>query len=49
MGKNLRLSKEIEALIRNPPRHWRALSQALVNASVNRLLTVDPSGVIFLT
>jgi PAS domain S-box-containing protein len=49
MGKNLRLSKEIEALIRNPPRHWRALSQALVNASVNSLLAVDPSGVIFLT
>ena len=48
MKKPLGLSQKIEDLIRNPPRHWRALSQALVNASINCLLAVDCRGVIFL-
>lgn len=48
MKKPLSLSQKIEDLIRNPPRHWRALSQALVNASNNCLLAVDCRGVIFL-
>ena len=48
MQKPLGLSKKIEDLISNPPRHWRALSQALVNASINSLLAVDHLGVIFL-
>ena len=42
------ISKKIEDLIRNPPRHWRALSQALVNASSNCLLAIDHRGIIFL-
>ena len=48
MQKPLGISNKIEDLISNPPRHWRALSQALVNASINCLLAVDYRGVIFL-
>ena len=48
MKKPLGLSQKIEDLIRNPPRHWRAFSQALVNTSINCLLAVDRHGVIFL-
>lgn len=49
MKNKQRLSKEIEAIIQNPPRHWHAFSQALVNASDNCLLAVDHLGVIFLS
>ncbi len=48
MKKPIGLSQKIEDLIRNPPRHWRAFSQALVNTSINCLLAVDRRGVIFL-
>ena len=48
MQKSLGLSKKIKDLISDPPRHWRALGQALVNASINCLLAVDQRGVIFL-
>jgi PAS domain S-box-containing protein len=42
------MSQKIIDLIHNPPRHWRVLSQALVDASRNCLLAVDRHGVIFL-
>lgn len=48
MQKNLGISRKIRDLIDNPPQHWRALSQALINASGNCLLAVDHRGVIFL-
>lgn len=48
MQKPLGLSKKIEDLISNPPRYWQALTQALINTSINCLLAVDPRGVIFL-
>jgi transcriptional regulator with PAS, ATPase and Fis domain len=48
MIKSTGLSRNIEDLIHNPPRNWRVLSQAIVNASRNCLLAVDHHGVIFL-
>lgn len=48
MKKSVGLSKKIEDLICNPPRHWRVLSRAIVNASRNCLLAVDRHGLIFL-
>lgn len=49
MKKKQGLSKEIEAIIQNPPWHWHAFSQALVNASDNCMLAVDHQGIIFLS
>ncbi len=49
MKKDQQLSKEIQAIIQNPPQHWQAFSQALVNASDNCLLAVDHQGIIFLS
>ncbi len=47
MKKTQGLSRQIEAIIQNPPQHWQALGQALVNASDNCMLAVDLQGVIF--
>ncbi|MGD8845764.1 MAG: sigma 54-interacting transcriptional regulator [Desulfobacteraceae bacterium] len=48
MQKKRGISREIKDLIYHPPQHWRALSQALINATRNCLLAVDSRGVIFL-
>jgi PAS domain S-box-containing protein len=49
MKRTIELHNKIEKLISNPPRHWQILSQALVNASINYLIAVDPHGIIFLS
>lgn len=49
MDKKEKLSKKIEAIIQNPPRHWHVFSQALIEASGNCLLAVDQQGIIFLS
>lgn len=48
MNENDTLLREIEALVCNPPHHWRVLSQAIVNVSRNCVLAVDRQGCIFI-
>ncbi|MGD9248638.1 MAG: sigma 54-interacting transcriptional regulator [Desulfobacteraceae bacterium] len=48
MQKKRGISLKVKDLIYHPPQHWRALSQALINATRNCLLAVDSRGVIFL-
>ncbi len=48
MDENFGISGKIKDLIYDPPHHWRALIQAIIDASRNCVLAVDHHGVVFL-
>lgn len=49
VSKKNDILNKINGLIKRAPRHWQVFSQALVNASGNCLIAIDPHGVIFLS